>query len=428
MAVAIEGTEGPQDYLLLKGGGRPEAPGGGHPRERTDLDVFLVACEPSADVLGTELMPALRALHPGRVSFRGLGGAGMIGAGLTSCGNIDELSAFGIGGALAKLPTILRRLRQTVKTIVAHPPDVLILIDAPDFTHRVAARVRRRLPALPIVKYVSPTVWIWRPGRARAMRRFFDLVLAVLPFEPEVHRQLGGPPCVYVGHPLLEHLGELRPNMHEAERCAADPPLVVALPGSRRSEISRLSAVFGETLGIVAARHGAIEVVLPTLPQLAHEIVELTKNWPVRPRVVTSKADKYAAFRCARAALAASGTVTLELALAGVPSVAAYRIPLIEGFVLRRLVRLHPAVGVRSVIMANLVLGDLIVPEFLQGRCTADNLAPALADLLDDTPARRRQVEAFGKLDAILDCGGERPSARAARAVVDLLARQRAPR
>ena len=157
-----------------------------------DLDVFLVACEPSADVLGTELIGAFRAMHPGKTSFRGLGGPGMIHAGLVSCGSIDDLTRVGIGSVVAHLPAILRRLRETVETIIARPPDVLVLIDAPDFTHRVAARVRTHLPKLPIVKYVSPTVWIWRPGRARAMRRSIDLILALLPFEPAVHRQLGG--------------------------------------------------------------------------------------------------------------------------------------------------------------------------------------------------------------------------------------------
>ncbi|HEY7296694.1 MAG TPA: lipid-A-disaccharide synthase [Xanthobacteraceae bacterium] len=393
--------------------------------DRSNLDVFLVACEPSADVLGAELMGALRAMQGSSITFRGLGGPGMSQAGLVNRGSIDELTKVGIASVVVNLPTILRRLNETVEMIVAHPPDVLILIDAPDFTHRVAARVRSRLPKLPIVKYVSPTVWIWRPGRARAMRRSIDLILALLPFEPAVHRELGGPACVYVGHPLLTRLRDLRPSANETDMRAADPPLVLVLPGSRPSEIRRLSGIFGDTLGRVADRRGIFEAVLPTLPQLAAEIAGLTENWPVHPLIVTSEADKCAAFRRARAALAASGTVTLELALAGVPSVAAYRIPPLEGFVLRFMARVHPAVGVRSVILANLVLGDFIVPEYLQNRCTAANLAPALAELLGDTPARRRQVEAFHKLEGILDCGVDTPSTRAARAVLDLLAAHR---
>src|SRR5262249_48273252 len=184
----------------------------GPPGGRRSLDVFMVACEGSADALGAGLMRGLASARAGAISFRGVGGARMLQAGLESLYPIEDLVTIGIAAVLAKLPLILRRLRQTVEAIASRPPDVLILIDAPDFTHRIAARVRRRLPDLPIVKYVSPTVWVWRPGRARAMRSSIDLVLALLPFEPEVHRYLGGPACVYVGHPLLEHLGDLRPS------------------------------------------------------------------------------------------------------------------------------------------------------------------------------------------------------------------------
>jgi lipid-A-disaccharide synthase len=386
------------------------------------LDVFLVACESSADALGAGLMRALAATQA--VSFRGVGGARMAEAGMTSLFPIEELATIGLSTIMSKLPAILRRLRETVDAIVAAPPDVLILIDAPDFTHRVAARVRRRLPNLPIVKYVSPSVWVWRPGRARAMRRSIDLVLALLPFEPDVHRQLGGPPCVYVGHPLLEHLKTLRPSPDDAKRRAAEPALVLALPGSRPSEIRRLAPVFGETLGIIAAERGAIEVVLPTLPHLVPELSELTSRWPTRPRLVTEDADKSSAFRQARAALAASGTVTLELALAGVPCVAAYRISAFDEFILRSLAKLHPVIRVRSVILANIVLGEFVIPEFLQSRCVAQYLAPALADILRDSPGRWRQIEAFRRLDAILGIIDTAPSTRAAAAVLDLL-RQR---
>jgi lipid-A-disaccharide synthase len=398
-----------------------EAPHGGG---TGSLDVFLVACESSADALGAELMRALAAARTGAVTFRGVGGPRMAAQGMPSLFPIEDLVTIGIGTVIARLPTILRHMRETVDAIVAHPPDVLVLIDAPDFTHRIAARVRRRLPGLPIVKYVSPSVWVWRPGRARAMRPSIDLLLALLPFEPEVHRQLGGPPCVYVGHPLLEHLADLRPSAEEARLRDADPPVVLALPGSRPTEIRRLGVVFGEALGMAAAQHGPLDVVLPTLPHLVPAISELTAHWPMRPRIVTSEADKHEAFRRARAALAASGTVTLELALAGVPSVAAYRIPMLEGLLLDWIVRVHPAVQVRSVILANLVLKEFIIPEFLQRRCTAANVAPALADIIADSPARRRQIEAFQRLDGILDAGGTAPSARAAAAVLELLAQR----
>jgi lipid-A-disaccharide synthase len=386
------------------------------------LDVFMVAGESSADDLGARLMQALAAERA--VSFRGVGGPRMRTAGLAGLYPAHDLFSIGLATVVARLPLLLRRMRETVDAIVATPPDVLVLIDAPDFTHRIAARVRRRLPRLPIVKYVSPSVWVWRPGRARAMRSSIDLVLALLPFEPEVHRQLGGPDCVYVGHSLLEHLSDLRPSADEAELRAASPPLVLALPGSRTHEVGRLAAMFGETLGWVAAKAGPLDVVLPTVPHLAAPLSELTTRWPVRPRIVVDQAEKYAAFRRARAALAASGTVTLELALAGVPSVAAYRIPAIEGLIFRAVRRIHPVIRVRSIILANLVLGEWAIPEFVQSQCTAENLAAALIDVLADTPARAHQIEAFKRLEAVLGVGSMAPSKRAAQAVLDLIARK----
>jgi lipid-A-disaccharide synthase len=350
----------------------------------------------------------------------------MSAAGLASLYPAQGLTSIGLGTVIARLPVLLRRLRETVDAIVAAPPDVLLLIDAPDFTHRVAHRVRRRLPHLPIVKYVSPSVWVWRPGRARAMRGSIDLVLALLPFEPEVYRQLGGPDCVYVGHSLLEHVADLRPSADEERRRAASPPLVLALPGSRTHEVERLATMFGETLGMVAARSGPLEVVLPTVPHLVARLSELTSRWPIRPRIVVDEAEKHAAFRRARAALAASGTVTLELALAGVPSVAAYRIPALEGMIFRAVRRLHPVIKVRSVILPNLVLGEWAIPEFLQGDCTAENLVAALTDILGDTSSRARQIEAFKRLEVIMGVGGVDPSKRAAQAVLDLVERRSA--
>jgi lipid-A-disaccharide synthase len=382
------------------------------------LDVFLVAGESSGDVLGAGLMRALA--HDAAVSFRGVGGPRMLEAGLTSLFPAHDLMTIGVGPVVAKLPKIMRRLRETVEAVVADPPDALVLIDVPDFSLRVARAVRRRLPELPIVKYVSPSVWAWRPGRAGAMQPSIDLILALLPFEPAVHRQLGGPPCIYVGHPLLAKLAELRPSPEQAALRAARP-VVLALPGSRRLEIRRLGPIFGDAMEMAADKYGPFDVVLPTLPHLSEEIATVTSRWSIRPRIVTDEAEKYAAFRAARAAIAASGTVTLELALAGIPHVAAYRISLIEGLIARMVLR------VQSVILPNLVLGEMVVPEFLQTKCTPANLAESLTEILGETPARRRQQEAFGRIDAILGVHDKPPSERAAGAVLDLLARRRQP-
>jgi lipid-A-disaccharide synthase len=246
------------------------------------------------------------------------------------------------------------------------------------------------------------------------MRGYVDHVLALLPFEPDAHARLGGPPCTYVGHPIVEEVGALRPNDAEARRRRSSPPVLLVLPGSRRHEIERLAGVFGDTVARVVARVGAVEVVVPTIPHLRDQIEHVTAQWPVRPRIVLDAADKHAAFRVARAALAKSGTVTLELALAGVPMVAAYRVSWIEAELGRRLLDLS------SVILANLVLGENVVPEFLQRDCTAENLAQALVPLFTDTPERRRQVEAFARLDAIMEIGTASPAQRAADIVLAL--------
>jgi lipid-A-disaccharide synthase len=344
----------------------------------------------------------------------------MAAAGIASPFPIEELSIIGLNAIPRRLPMILRRIRETADAIVAAQPDALVIIDSPDFTHRVARRVRRAAPSIPILDFVSPSVWAWRPGRARAMRGYIDCVLAILPFEPAAHLRLGGPPCIYVGHPLIERIAELRPNADEAQRRKADPPLILALPGSRTSEIGRLIGIFGDAIARTATRVGPIELVLPTVPQLASRVGEAVAGWAVTPRIVVEPAAKWAAFRTARAALAASGTVTLELALAGVPTIAAYRISLIEELVAR-------LGGVRtrlaSVILANLVLGENDIPEFLQRDCTPQQLADALVPLLSDTPQRRRQVDAFGRLDRIMAPGVAAPSAKAAATVLDMARR-----
>src|ERR1700752_3504702 len=200
------------------------------------LKLFLVAAEESGDVLGCALMGAMRALRPD-VSFGGVGGRAMQRLGLNSLFDTADLSIIGAASIPGKLPLIFRRIRETADAVIAARPDALIIIDSPDFTHRVARRVRRAAPAIPIVNYAPPTVWAWRPWRARAMRRYVDCVLAILPFESAAHARLGGPPCIYVGHPLIERVAQLRPNAEEKQRRASDPPLILVLPVSRGSEI-----------------------------------------------------------------------------------------------------------------------------------------------------------------------------------------------
>jgi lipid-A-disaccharide synthase len=251
------------------------------------------------------------------------------------------------------------------------------------------------------------------------MRAYVDHILAIKPFEPEALRRLNGPDCTYIGHPLVERIGELRPGPGERRPLDQDPLELLVLPGSRRSEIARLMEPFGEALGRVIEGLGRpVALTLPAVQHLAAEIAERVRAWPVKPRIVLGEAEKHAAFRRAHGALAASGTVTLELALAGVPLVMAYKVSSIEAL-------LGPLVTVPSFVLANLVLGERVIPELLQGDCTPEKLATALLPLLRDTPQRRRQLESFDRMDALMEVGDEPPSGRAARIVIDILQRGR---
>lgn len=383
--------------------------------------IFLIATEESGDRLGANLMKVLRQRLGDAVRFEGVGGQSMAREGLTSLFPIEELSIIGLAGVARQLPKILRLIRETATAVTEASPDILVIIDSPDFTHRVARRVRARDAAIPIIDYVSPSVWAWRPGRARAMLGYVDHVLALLPFEPEAYRRLRGPPCSYVGHPLIEQVASLRPGPEEQKRRDAAPPVLLVLPGSRRSEIRHHMAVFGEALGRLRDEGMAFEPILPTMPHLQEAVAEGLRGWPVQPRVVVGEQEKRAAFRIARAALAKSGTVTLELAIAGVPMVTAYRVGAVEAWIMRR------AIKVQSVILANLVVGENVVPEFLQENCTAANLSQALRDVLSDSPQRRRQVEAFAGIDGIMSTGHQPPSVRAADIVLATMRKSRRP-
>ena len=388
------------------------------PRENDGVahKIFLIATEESGDRLGASLMKVLRQRLGDAVRFEGIGGRAMTQQGLQSRFPIDALSIVGLAEVVKQAPKLLRYIRETADAVTQAAPDILIIIDSPDFTHRVARRVRARDPSIPIVDYVSPSVWAWRPGRARAMLGYVDHVLALLPFEPEAYRRLRGPPCSYVGHPLFEQIASLRPDAAEQERRERKPPVLLVLPGSRRSEIRHHMAIFGETLGQVDL---PFELILPTMPHLQEAVLAAVKHWPVVPQIVIGEQEKRAAFRVAHAAFVKSGTATLELALAGVPMVAAYKAGSIEAWIIRRAIRAS------SVILANLVIGENVVPEFIQQDCTPQKLAPALRDILADSPSRRRQVEAFAGLDAIMSTGEQSPSARAADIVLATLRKAR---
>ncbi|HMN74194.1 MAG TPA: lipid-A-disaccharide synthase [Rhodoblastus sp.] len=382
------------------------------------MRLFVVAGEKSGDLLGAKLMQALRRLAPD-ARIEGVGGEAMIREGLTSLFPLEDIAVMGFTSVIAHLPRLLKRIDETARAVVAAKPDALVIIDSPDFTHRVARKVRAMAPAIPIVDYVSPSVWAWRPGRAPAMRAYVDRVLALFPFEPAAHERLGGPPCVFVGHPLVEHLDELRPNAEEARERESDPAVFLLMPGSRRSEIERLMPVFGQVLHRVAQRGRRMEVILPAVAHLEGAIREELRSWPYKPQVVLGDQAKLAAFRRARAALVASGTATLELALAGVPMVVAYKVSRVEELA-------KHFIDVHSIVLANLVLGENVVPEFIQRDCNEVALADALAPLFTHGAQRERQVAAFRDIDrALTPENGEAPSMAAARNVLEVAKRKK---
>jgi lipid-A-disaccharide synthase len=383
---------------------------------RDDLRLFLVAGEHSGDALGGKLMAALNARLKGRIHYLGVGGETMEEAGLASQFPLSDVAVMGPLSILAHLPRIVSRVYRTVDAAVAAEPDAVVIIDAPEFTHPIAKRIRKRAPNIPIIDYVSPSVWAWRPGRARKMRPYVDHVMGLLPFEPAAHERLGGPPCTYVGHPLIERLDFMR-NIDTdplVQQLDLDPGrlTLVVLPGSRTSEVTRLMQPFGDTLALLAARHVRPQVIIPAVPHVRPLIEKYAETWTVKPHIVDGEENKFRAFKLAHAALAASGTVTLELALAGTPMVVAYKVDGIAA-------RMRFLMKVQSVVLANLVLEENAFPELLQEDCTPEKLAGALEQLLRDTPARRAQIEALARIPDKMLLDGTSPSEAAADIVLD---------
>jgi lipid-A-disaccharide synthase len=376
--------------------------------------VFLVAGEPSGDVLGGRLMAALDRATGGRVRFAGVGGPNMEACGLESLFPMGDLSVMGVTEVLPRLPRLLRRLRQTVVAAKSTRPAAVVTIDSPDFNFRVARRLRGK--GFPLIHYVAPTVWAWRPGRARAIAAFLDHVLTLLPFEPP-YFEAAGLASTFVGHPVVESGAGDGDGAAFRRRHGIDPqaPLVCFLPGSRGGEVGPLMPVFGETLARLRTGRPDLRAVIATVPTVSGAVSAAAQDWPAAPFVVTDTGEKYDAFAAANAALAASGTVALELAMAGTPAVIAYKMNPLTAFLARRLIR------VRFVNLVNIVLDRPAVPEFLQSDCRAERLAAAVDHLLGDVEARAQQVAAGRDVLRRLGLGGPPAGERAARVVLGVI-------
>ena len=377
------------------------------------LTLMLVCGEPSGDQLGAQLMAGLREIAGGNVRIIGVGGAAMTAQGLHSLYPLDATAVMGLREVVPRIPAILRRVRQARDYALEERPDAIVCIDSPDFTHRIARAVKARAPEIRTVNYVAPQVWASRQYRARQMAHYFDLVLALFPFEVKFFDKYHLA-ARFVGHPVIERAAWMKGGAELRARLgiAADAPVLAILPGSRASEVRFLMPVYRDAVAQIAAAVPSLRCVLPTVPNVAAQVREALKDWTVAADFLEGDADKYAAMNAANVALAASGTVTTELALARVPEVVAYKLGWLTYFLARRFIR------VKHATLVNILLDREAVPEFIQERATPENLSRAVIHLFQDAQARAEQVKALAEATHDLGQDEEPPSRRAARALL----------
>jgi lipid-A-disaccharide synthase len=376
--------------------------------------IFVVSGEASGDNLAGSLMQALKAKTGGRVRFAGVGGPQSERQGLQSLFPMRELSLMGLAEVLPHLPRLIKRLNQTVAAARQLEPDAIVTVDSPGFCLRLAHHLRGS--GIPIIHYVAPQLWAWRPGRARKLSKRLDHIMALLPFEVSFFAKYGIP-CTYVGHPAIESGVERGDGEGFRARhgLPQDVTLLCVVPGSRAGEVRRMLPVFGQALLLLKKSHPDLRAVIPVVPSTADVVKSMTQHW-LLDVIFADIAERHDAFAACNAAMAKSGTVTLELALAGVPMVVAYRVSATTAFIVRRM-----GVSVEHASLANLLAGRQVVPEFLQEECTAAGLAAAVDELLSSREAREAQAQGFRDVARVL---GERtppPSERAAKVVLDIV-------
>jgi len=378
--------------------------------------IYIIAGEPSGDLLAARLMAALKELTQGNVRFAGIGGEAMREEGLPSLFPQADLAVMGLAEVLPRIPKILRRQRETLADIAAKQPDVILTVDSWGFTGRIAKSLKKAGSTIPRIHYVAPMVWAWKEKRVHQLAERVDRLMCLLPNEPELF-QKAGLNAVHVGHSVLESGAEQGdgPGFRRLYGIPNQAPLLCVLPGSRRSETSRLLPVFRDTVSLLVEGRPELRVVVPTVETVAAEVEAEVAQWPVPVTVVKGRQARYDAFAASQAALAASGTVALELALAKLPMVIAYRLSPLTAMIARRLIKL------KFVCLINILLDRAVVPELLLEDCRPDKLAPALIPLLDSEKARAEQLS--GAADALyrLGLGGDSPSLKAAREVLSMI-------
>lgn len=377
---------------------------------------MIVCGEPSGDALGAQLISGIKQLAGDRVRFTGVGGLAMAREGVQSLYPLDATAVMGLREVVPAIPAILRRVNLAVKFAVQTRPDAVVVIDSPDFTHRVAQGIKKRAPSIRTVDYVAPQVWASRAYRAKKMARYFDLVLALFPFEVPFFEKYGLK-ARFVGHPVIERTKKI--GNGDALRAkfgiGQETPVLGLLPGSRTSEIRFILPVFRAAIEILSRKIPGLVTMLPTVPHVVDKVRGATGNWPTPLYIIEADADKYAAFDAVDVALAASGTVTAELALAHTPMVVAYRVGWLTFFLSKYLMT------VKHITLINILLGREAVPEFLQSDCRPEKLADAVAHLFADEQARAEQIDAMKEFGRLLGEGEEVPSLRAAKALLEFL-------
>ncbi|MDS1135333.1 lipid-A-disaccharide synthase [Nitratireductor indicus] len=358
------------------------------------IKLAVIAGEESGDLLGVDLVSALKRKSGRAVELTGVGGHHLEAEGLHSLFLGEEIALMGVSAILKDLPKLIRRIGETARAIVAARPDCLVTIDSPEFSLRVARKVRALAPGIPIIHYVCPSVWAWRPSRAKAMRPYVDEILCLLPFEPEALQKLDGPSGTFVGHRLSSEPNILRAaaaHLEYPQSTDEGPRTLLMLPGSRRGEVKRLIEPFGETAGHLAAMGRDFRILLPTVPHVAPMVEAAVATWPVRPEIILDKDRKWQAFAEADAALACSGTVALELALARIPSAICYKTDFIA-------TALIPLITVWSAALPNLIADWPVVPEHFNQFVRPGYLARLINQLWCDTPLRAAQMAGFAEV------------------------------
>ncbi|MCZ4282036.1 lipid-A-disaccharide synthase [Kiloniella laminariae] len=375
--------------------------------------IYLIAGEPSGDQLGARLMAALKRATNGRVRFAGVGGERMQAEGLVSLFPINEIAVMGLAEILPHIPVILRRIRETVADVEVKTPAALVTIDAPGFCSRVSKALKGK--GIPLIHYVAPSVWAWKKKRAQKISAYLDHLLTLLPFEPPYFEK-HGLAATFVGHPVIEAVGMVDNNSRDflcqELGLAQDRPILAILPGSRRGEVARLGPIFKETVTRLAQSIPDLQCIIPTVSNVREAVSELAEDWPVPVRVIEGVEGKHKAFCCADSALAASGTVALELAVDGVPAVIAYKVAPLTAFLARFLI------SIKFVSLPNILVNKEIQPERIQKNCKAEILAEDLRKLLLDPEARKRQIDGYKVAVGLLKSGDDLPSDKAAETIL----------